>query len=107
MSYASLRTEKATYWAPATANGYGGTSFATPVTLLVRWQDKRERLITPEGKEFISNAEVYCDQDLSRNGWLFRGVSTDASPPSGAYRIEMFNRSQNPSGTIVVQKAIL
>lgn len=108
MSYQQLRTEKATYWAPGALNGFGGSkSFASPVTLLVRWQDEREKKITVDGKEFLSNAVVYSDRELSKNGWLYYGESNDASPPDGAYKIEMTSRSQNPSGTIVVYKAVL
>jgi len=107
MSYQSLRTEKATYWAPSSANGFGGTSFAAPVPLFVRWQDKRERLTTEDGKDFVSNAVIYCDAELSKNGWLLRGDSTEAQPPGEGYKIEMTHRSQNPSGTIVVHKVVL
>lgn len=108
MSYAGLRTEDATYWAPGANNGYGGhKSFDTPVALKVRWQDHREKQIDDDGKEFVSNAIIYTDRELSKNGWLYRGTSVSASPEASAFKIVSTSRSQNPSGTIVVHKVLL
>jgi len=107
MSYQSLKTEDATYWASGTPDGYGGFTYASPVALKVRWQDQQERLVDSDGKEFVSRAIIYTDSKLDKNGWIYRGTSAAATPAADSYVIRTTQRSQNPSGSIVVHKVVL
>lgn len=107
MSYQSLRTESATYYAPGAPDGFGGFTYVSPESLKVRWQDQQETQIDSDGKEFISQAIVYANKTLNKNGWLYRGVSASATPPADSYRIRIIQRSQNPSGSIVIHKVVL
>lgn len=113
MSYTSLQTEDAVYWPPGQPDGFGQTVPEDAVELKVRWQDDQRRRVDATGVEFISQAIVYCNQQLAYNGWLWYGKLEDAEYPSaprkqlGAYQIKAIERSQNPSGLIVVYKHIL
>lgn len=113
MSYASLLTQDAVYWAPGQPDGFGQTVAETPVDILVRWQNKQTRRVSNEGVEFISTAIVYATQELAYNGWIWLGTIEDAEYPSaprkqvGAYQIKIVERSQNPAGLIVIYKHTL
>lgn len=109
MSYEALLQTPVTYWAAAAPDGFGGFTYAAPVPLLVRWQDKRDTFQDAQGEEFISDAIVYTSTALLENGWMFRGVSvlTDPQAQAGAYRIRRIQLSQSPGGDIVVNKNIL
>lgn len=87
----------ATYWAPGARDGYGQTAFASPVSLTVRWQDKQENFLDPQGEILISNAVVYPQAELAQEGYLFLGTSAIADPKtvSGAYKIRALSQTVN------------
>jgi len=118
MSLANLQTETLVYWSPGTPDGFGHMSFGTPVEILSRYQDRVERAVDDTGQEFVSRATIYPASTLALNGWVYRGTlaeltaeygSVPANPQNvvGAYRIRTQQRSQNPSGGIVVRKNLL
>lgn len=109
VSYTARLTQTATYWAPTTPDGSGGFSYASPVQILVRWQDEVDNFQDADGEEFISAAIVYSSGPLVHNGWLYLGTSAEANPQdqAGAYRNRRLLFSQNPNGTRKVYKNIL
>jgi hypothetical protein len=109
MSYTSLLQSTATYWAPATPDGFGGITYASPTTFLCRWQDVTDNFQDTEGEEFISDAIVYTTSELADNGWLYLGTSAQGDPQdqAGAHRIRRREKTQTPNGSIVVYKNIL
>ena len=86
--------ESVTYWAPASVNNFGDPSFATPVTVKVKWEDRTELFIDGEGREQRSKSVVYVDTDLVTGGYLFRGASVVADPLSvtGAFMVKDFRK---------------
>lgn len=109
MSYTSLLTQSITYWTTNVADGFGGYSYNAPTTLLCRYQDFVDNFQDFEGEEFISSAIVYTSTELEQNAWVYLGTSIETNPQnqSGAYRIRNLQKSQNPSGSIIVYKNIL
>ena len=113
MSYNLLLTEDAVYWPPGQPDGFGQTVSEDPVQIKCRWQNDQRRRVSTIGSEFISQAIVYCEQELAYNGWIWRGLLADAEFKSaprkqlGAYQIQIIERSQNPSGVITVYKHTL
>lgn len=109
MSYESQLQTTLTYWAPSTADGFGGLAYSSPITLLGRYEDHNDNYIDSAGEEFISNAIVYTKQLLTHNGWVYKGVSVESNPQNveGAQRIRVIYTTQNPSGTIIVYKTVL
>ena len=74
--------ESVTYWAPSGVDNFGDPSFATPVTVKSKWEDRTELFIDGEGREQRSHSVVYVDTDLVIGGYLFRGTSIVGSPLS-------------------------
>ena len=96
-----MRKQKAVYWGTPTPDGFGGSAFAAPVELDVRWEGKAELFLDSQGQETVSKAVVYTGQDVDIDGYLWLGKLTDlptgASPLllSGAVRIKQVTKTPN------------
>lgn len=77
---AATYRQQATYWGSPTQGGYGGITFAAPVTVLVRWEERVESFVTVEGTELKSKAIVHTMQDMDLGGYLAKGVHAGADP---------------------------
>ena len=69
--------QDAIYWSPAAPDGFNRISFAAPVEIKVRWEQKKELFIDSTGKEVQSNAKVFVDRVLEEQGYLFLGLLAD------------------------------
>ena len=98
-----------TYWAPATPDGYGNRSFASPVSLKGRYEEKLVLFIDETGREARSDAQVLLGQDVLQQGYLYLGLSgaVDPSTVSGAHEIRGFEKIPSIRGTKFVRKALL
>ena len=97
--------QTAVYWGTPVADGYGGKTFADPVEISCRWEDRVEKISTITtsklGEEIISKAQVFTTQDVEELGWLFLGDLDDldsdeeADPMTvdGAYEIKRFDKT--------------
>jgi hypothetical protein len=101
--------QTATYWACSSDDGYGGKSFASPVSLEVKWEEVSEKFLNQAGEEVVSKAKVFVQQDVTVGSYLYWGTSTAASPydVSGAYEIKAFSKISDFSGTGYERKAML
>ena len=111
-------TQTAVYWGSPSSDGYGGMSFTTAIEILVRWENKTE-LIDRVGRKdtdaIISNAVVYCLQDLEENGWLFLGELDDLDSASltnpkeqeNAYEIKKFEKIPSFKQDSIIRKVYL
>jgi len=70
--------QDAVYWGPGVGgdDGYGNRTFATPIEIKVRWEDKQQLALDKDGEEFMSMAVIYTDRELENQGWLFLGILT-------------------------------
>ena len=104
-----LLKQTVTYWAPSSMSGWGGETFASPVAIDGRWEDKQELFIDSKGQEVRSNAVVYVDQDVDLGGFLYLGTSTASDPTTvdGAREIRAFQKSPNIKATEFIHKAWL
>lgn len=102
--------EKATWWA-ASSNGFGGSTFAAPVLIDCRWEDRQELIADVNGLgTFISNARVYVDRDVSIGDLLILGDSTSVSDPgtlARALKIRRFDKVTDLRSVNIVRRAIL
>lgn len=92
--------QTAIYWGSPVKDGHGGFTYAVPVNIKVRWDEKRE-LITDarsesQGREIVSKAEILLFVDLDLQGYLKLGSTedfgsgddiTDPMKVAGAYPI--------------------
>ena len=93
------------YWGSPVNNGYGGFTFADPVEILCRWEDKTEVDIGwfssgNPGNALATKASVLVIQDLDLQGYMYLGTladlttATETNPLSkaGAYVIQRFDK---------------
>lgn len=93
--------QTALYWGTPVKDGYGSFSYADPVEIYCRWEDKIEVITDSDGKEYVSKSQVYVLQDVDEDGYLYLGdlddldSAAEESPETvtGAYRIQRFDKS--------------
>lgn len=81
--------QTATIWT-ATPNGFGGYTFAAPVTTPARWEDRSE--LIPETSE-VSRGVVFLGVDVSPEDYLYQGTSAALTPPGDAIRVRGFKKT--------------
>lgn len=105
--------QTAVYWTLVSVDGFGKQTFAAPVELSVRWEQKQELFIDAEGNEKISQAVVATAVDVTLEGYLFLGElvdldsSQDPLTQSGAYQIKGFSKIPSVKGTSFRRRAWL
>ena len=72
--------QTATYWGAPVEDGYGKHTFATPVQILVRWDEEQVKFVNSGGEEEVSRARVMTLQDVALGGYLFLGTSASTNP---------------------------
>lgn len=87
--------QTATYWAPLGTDMFGKVTYAKPITLPVRWEDKAELFRDKLGQEVTSKARVFLASDIDLDGYLFLGISAVTDPLSldKAFEIRQVNRT--------------
>lgn len=108
--------QTAVYWDSPIPDGHGTYTYDSPIEINCRWENKSEVIKDDKGEEIVSFAQVYVDQDVSENGYLFLGDLDDLdsaeeeSPETayGSYRIKKFEKSaEHRSTTQFLRKAYL
>lgn len=102
------------FWGTPSADGYGGFTYADPVELNARWEDRQELFINAQGREELSRAIVYVDADVEAGGYLYLGEldDFDSSAPvptenASAYMIKAFQKIPNLRATDYQRKVWL
>lgn len=108
-AYVENMHETLTYWAPTGNTASGGTTFAAPVEISGRWQEKQDLFRDRNGIEQVSQAIAYVDRELADRGWLFRGasVATDPTAVVGATEIRAVQQSPALGNEYTLHKVIL
>lgn len=110
-----LRPTTAVYWGSPTPDGYGGRTFAEPVEIPCRWEDRQELFTDAGGQERRSNAVVFPDRDLVVGGYLCKTTLADLSSAEegnpgllkAAYEIRRFDSVPDLRATRSVRQAWL
>lgn len=71
------RNQRAVYWAKNGNDEHGQPTFDIGIVLMVRWVDKQEQIKAADGREILSDAMVWVDQDLTMEGVLYLGEYYD------------------------------
>lgn len=103
-------TQQATYWGSPTLDGYGTRSFASPITLYTRWEDRTDLIIVFEGERIPSKARVFTLVDVAVGGYLALGdqsATVDPTTLTAAYLIKVFDKTPSIDGTEFTRKAML
>ena len=93
------------YWGSPVNDSYGGFTFADPVELLCRWEDKTEVDIGwfssgNPGNALATKASVMVIQDVDLQGYMYLGTLADLTTANetnpltkaGAYVIHRFDK---------------
>jgi len=78
-----VRLTDITKWT-STPDGYGGHTYAAPVTIQGRWEDVQELFRDSKGEETVSEAVVFIDNryTIEVGDFLLNGVSASTTPSS-------------------------
>ena len=110
MSFITRRlNQKATYWAVGSVDSSGDPTFATPVGVKVRWEQRTVVFTTPTGEERSSTDVVFVKQDMVEGDFLFLGTSTVADPTTvlAAKEIQGFSKLPQLVGSEFERRALL
>jgi len=89
----------------AGAQGFDGAyTYASPVEIACRWEDKIEIIKNNEGREIVSSARVFVDREITHDSYLYLGslASVSGSHPydvNGAYLVLITQDVSNLRGT--------
>jgi hypothetical protein len=102
-------TQEVTYWGSPVSDGLGGKTFASPVALKARWENKQEQFHMLTGELTVSNAVVYLQQAVALGGYLYLGTSVAASPfdVEGAWPIRGYVEIPDLRVVSILRKAML
>ena len=97
--YSRRMYQTATYWAPGAVDGFGNVAFSAPATMLVRWENKNELFIGPQGREETSSAVVYVSESVENQGFLYLGTSAALDPREVEEAREIRGKAVSPNLT--------
>jgi hypothetical protein len=107
MLYSGNMTQQATYWATSERDEFGNWSLGDGVLVMCRWQDVSELFRDEQGREFRSNAIVYCSTALARRGYLALGDQRTEAPKHVGFEIRLISLSPSLDGSCSLQKVVL
>jgi len=64
----NLLRQKAVYWGTPVRDGFGGHTFADPVSVKCRWIWKQQKYVDQDHEEHLSQAIVIVNQDVEIGG---------------------------------------
>jgi len=114
-AYKSALKQDVVYWGAPTNDGYGGSSYAAPVEIKARWEQRSESFTDPTGEEKQSTAVVYVDRVVALGGLLYLGTLADLSSAEesdplaleDAHEIKMVRFIPNHDATQHFREALL
>ena len=103
------KSQTLTYWAPSSKDAFQVWTFATPVSVMGRWEDHQEMFRDAAGEELMSTTRAFPVSDVAVDGWLYLGTSTESDPAdqAGARRIRAFKKVPNRMGNQHFRTAML
>ena len=103
-----------THWRVTGSDGFGGSTFAAPVLLKGRWEDKVEQYRNRLNEEVVSHTIVYLLTDVETEDYLALGDYTTTADPSTlnssatvARTVEQQHRSTDLRNLVALRKVFL
>lgn len=96
-----LQYDFCTYWPKVGVDNFTKAIYGSPIEIACRWVDIQEVFVSYAGRNEMSTAKVYVDQDLLAEGVLFHGTKaqvTDLHNPwknAGCVEIRKFTNLPN------------
>lgn len=106
---AMFHNDTATYWQCTGIDGFGKPTFAAPTTIKCRWEQRVEKVFTPEGEQIMSKARLFLGQSIAINDYIFYGTSAALNPlvVPNAYRVIDYREIPGFGGTEPERRALL
>ena len=102
---------KLSWWRVTGGDGFGGDTFATPLLVDGRWEDRQETFYgSLDRRELISKAIVFVDRDMGVGDFLYQGDKVSQSSPvalTGALKIQRYDKVPDLRSLDVVRRAVL
>lgn len=73
----SVCTQDAIYWEFEGVDRHGQSTFANPIDMKCRWDEKTEVIISFAGKEFVADAELLIVNDVKEESMIMLGEVAD------------------------------
>ena len=101
--------QKITYWQKTAVDGFNDETFAAPVTINARWEDRATTVLSADGVEVLSRSRVYLAQDISTGDFLMNGISTITDPRTlnAANRVINFRKVPDLTATNFERRAFV
>jgi hypothetical protein len=109
-NYAQHLNQELTHWAVSGSDGFGGFTYAAPIVLEGRWEDKNELFISFDQEQVVSRAIVYLDADIDDGDFLALDDQTATADPGTldtAFRVRMTGSVVDLRNTQTLYKAWL
>jgi len=112
MDFTRLLKQTAVYWDSPSYDGYSKKTFADPVEISIRWEDKQELFMDSQGKEKLSQAVIYINQDVVVGAFIYLGTlselgSSEEGDPylvANAKEVKAFGKSPDVGATQYIRK---
>lgn len=103
---ARLLPQTAVYWGSPTPTGEGGYTFADPIEIDCRWEEKWELIRVENDRDLRAMGPIFVDRVLDMNGYMYKGTLNDlgsaeeADPQTveNAWQIKMRGETPNTRG---------
>lgn len=107
-----MRKQKAVLWTKGPPDEFGSISFAAPVQIKCRWEDKRGQVLNKQDEKAPSMATVYVDRpvqigDKLKKGALDTNTPLDPREDRDAFEIQGWAETPNLKAKETLYEAYL
>jgi hypothetical protein len=107
-----MRRQTAVWWQRGAADSYGQFSYASPVEITCRWEDRTVEFIDAIGQRQLSASVVYVDRvmapgDLLRLGDMESSFTSDPSDLTGVGEVRRMEKTPTLKATKTLLVAYL
>lgn len=74
---ARFTNQKMIYWQKIGSDPFGKPVYALPVQINIRWEDKQQEIILPDGRKVLSKGYIILAQTIVVGSLVFLGLLTD------------------------------
>jgi hypothetical protein len=100
--------QKATVWVQIGVDRYGVPSYAEPIQIMCRWEDRETVYIGVDGRERRGQSIIYTPSKAASVGdFIAQGHHTEASPVNGSFEVRSIRAIPNLSATAVEHRIVL
>lgn len=103
----SMRRQWAVYWEYTGQDRNGKDTYADPIEIKVRWEDRSEQDFLPNGQMVMVKSTVYVDREMPLGGIVWLGLLVDSPTiPPEHNKIRIFRQipKKNPAKVLRIAR---